>query len=850
MSYTFESKTDKFRHHVAMKFQLFNSLFLSLPFTKIEKTGMLLPLLLSDCEEGFEAGLTVPEIIDRFFKNHTTFGSETEKIDFVFRCIQYIERQIVLFDALEDAAYPIVNDLSGPGTIKALADSLSGMKGGIELPKSFCVRPVLTAHPTQFYPDSVLAIIQDLADAFRENDTAAVNMLLQQLGKTPFLNLKKPTPFDEATSLIWYLENIFFQSVSNILQSLNSITGNPDAPKNSVVKMGFWPGGDRDGNPFVTADTTFKVANALHFAVMRCYLREVQKLRRRLTFSQVNLLIADLEEKLYTYTMLQSKKVIQKPVDIINPLISIKALLIEMHNGLFAEEVSALIRTVETFGLHFAFVDIRQENMVHTSLLESFFSKRAPEYLSMNEPEKMDFLASFSETIRIEDMVDEVHADTIKTIQTVSNIQLEYGEDACHRYIISQCSSALNVLEVLTLLRLAGDPGREICMDIVPLFETIDDLYAAPAIMETLFSNTVYKKHLVQRKQVQTIMLGFSDGTKDGGYLMANWMIYKTKQTLSAVAEKFGVQILFFDGRGGPPARGGGKTHKFYASLPSDIASHEIQLTIQGQTISSNFGIIESAQFNLEQLISAGVTNQLLPKEGNDLDDIEKQLITDMAQISLDAYQALRNHPDFVNYMTDATPLKYFGETNIGSRPAKRGKTDQITIKDFRAIPFVASWNMVKQNIPGFYGLGTAIQSLKNQGKFESLKALYQKSLFFRTLIDNSEMALIKSFMPLSAHLEQNSRLGSIRRIISDEYHLSVRNILELGDHEVLMQEYEVDKLSVQMREKIVLPLVTIQQYALHRLREAKTEPEMKGVYEKIIIRSTFGIINAGRNSA
>ena len=850
MSYTFETKADKFRHHVAMKFQLFNSLFLSLPFTKIEKTGMLLPLLFSDCEEGFEAGLTVPEIIDRFFKNHTTFTKETEKIDFIFRCIQYIERQIVLFDALEDAAYPVLNDLSGPGTIKALSDNFSERKRGIALPPSFCVRPVLTAHPTQFYPDSVLAIIQDLANAFRENDTATVNMLLQQLGKTPFLNLKKPTPYDEATSLIWYLENIFYQSVSNILQSLDSFNGTRDEPKTSVVKMGFWPGGDRDGNPFVTADTTYKVASALHYAVMRCYLREVQKLRRRLTFAHVNSMIADLEEKLYIHTMLQSKKVIEKPEDIINQLIKIRALLSEMHNGLFAEEVSALIRTVETFGLHFAFVDIRQENMVHTSLLESFFSQRAPEYLELQEPEKIEFLASYCEVIRSEDVSDEVHADTIKTIQTISKIQLEYGEDACHRYIISQCSSALNVMEVLTLLRLGDDTFREISMDIIPLFETIDDLDAAPAIMETLFPNPVYKKHLAKRKQVQTIMLGFSDGTKDGGYLMANWMIYKAKQTLSAVAEKYSVQMLFFDGRGGPPARGGGKTHKFYASLPSDISSHEIQLTIQGQTISSNFGIIESAQFNLEQLISAGVTNKLFPKAGNDLDDTEKQLITDMARISLDAYQSLRNHPDFVSYMTDATPLKYFGETNIGSRPAKRGKSEKITIKDFRAIPFVASWNMVKQNIPGFYGLGTAIQSLKNQGKFESLKGLYQKSLFFRTLIDNSEMALIKSFMPLTAHLEKSSRLSSIRKMISDEYHLSVSNILELGEHEVLMQEYEVDKLSVQMREKIVLPLVTIQQYALHKLREEKTDPEMKAVYEKIIIRSTFGIINAGRNSA
>lgn len=850
MSYTYESKADKFRHQVAMKFQLFNSLFLSLPFTKIEKTGMLLPLLLSSCEEGFESGLTVPQIFDRFFKNHTTFSGESEENDFLFRCIQYIERQIVLFDALEDAAYPLMNDLSGPGTLKALADSFAGKKDGFELPRSFCVRLVLTAHPTQFYPDAVLSIIQDLADAFRANDTAMVNILLQQLGKTPFLNLKKPTPYDEATSLIWYLENVFFYSISHILQSLDRFCIQKDHVLAPVLKMGFWPGGDRDGNPFVTADTTYKVAEALHFAVMRCYLKEVKNLKRRLTFTQVNQLIADLEDKLYNHTILRSDGRIKRPADILAPLVEIKTLLHTLHNGLFVDELSCLIRTVETFGLHFAFVDIRQENAVHTALLESWFSQRAPEYLSMDDQEKIRFLTTYSGRLTGEAFEDEVHADTIKTIQTIAKIQQEFGEAACHRYIISQCSSALNVIEVLTLIRLSVDADQAINMDIVPLFETIDDLIAAPAIMESLFSDEHYKNHLSMRNHVQTIMLGFSDGTKDGGYLMANWMIYNAKQTLTAVADKYGIQVVFFDGRGGPPARGGGKTHKFYASLPSDISSNEIQLTIQGQTISSNFGIVESAQFNIEQLISAGVTNRLLPKAENDLSQSEKTLITDMAKISLDTYQALRNHPDFVAYMTDVTPLKYFGETNIGSRPAKRGKTDQITIKDFRAIPFVASWNMVKQNIPGFYGLGTAIEFIKHQGKFESLKALYQKSLFFRTLIDNSEMALIKSFMPLTAHLEDSIPYGTIRRLIADEYDLTVHNILELGGHEVLMQEYEVDKLSVQMREEIVLPLVAIQQYALHRIREAPAVSDQKAVYEKMVIRSTFGIINAGRNSA
>ena len=202
--------------------------------------------------------------------------------------------------------------------------------------------------------------------------------------------------------------------------------------------------------------------------------------------------------------------------------------------------------------------------------------------------------------------------------------------------------------------------------------------------------------------------------------------------------------------------------------------------------------------------------------------------------------------------MADVSPLKYFGQTNIGSRPAKRGKTDKMTIKDLRAIPFVASWNMIKQNVPGFYGLGTAIEQLKSEGKFEALKQIYQKSLFFRTLIDNSEMTLFKTFLPLTAHIANHPVYGPIRKKIADEYHLTTTNLLSLGDHKELMEAYPVDRLSVQMRERIVLPLVTIQQYALSKLRDIteSSDPNIQASYEKIVVRCAFGIINAGRNSA
>ena len=847
-----------FQNDVAIKFQLYNSLFLSLPFTKVEKTGILLPILLAQCEEGFAAGLFVPEIIESFFANHTNLQTEGDKIDFMFRAIQYIERQIVLFDALEDAAYDKINDLNGAGTLKQLETKFE-LKQFTEDVKTqlqdFSVRLVLTAHPTQFYPGSVLSIINDLTLALKSNDIVNINLLLKQLGKTPFLNKQKPTPYDEAVSLIWFLENIFYQSIGDIISEYKDNLSFLDPTVTPAIRMGFWPGGDRDGNPFVDAATTYRVANALHIALLKCYYRDVRKLKRRLTFKGVDSIIVQIESNLYEQAFLRNQQNIVTNEDLILPLEQIKAILAKEHNGLFIEQVEQLINKVNCFGLHFAFIDIRQENDVHAKLIQNILKQKSNDlehYESLSEDQKIQYLIKTTIKVDSQELDDVIFSDTISTIQTIEKIQQQFGESACHRYIISQCSSALNIIEVLSLFKMSGWSYTNMNIDIVPLFETIDDLINAPVIIKQLYELDSYRNHLSYRKNRQTIMLGFSDGTKDGGYLMANWMIYKAKEELSQLSKIYGIDVLFFDGRGGPPARGGGKTHKFYASMDKAISSKEIQLTIQGQTISTNFGTIDAARYNMEQLINAGVSNNIFSDEKNNLTTEEEVLILQVAESSLKAYLDLKNHPDFVRYMTEVSPLKYFGMTNIGSRPAKRGKTDHITIKDLRAIPFVASWNMIKQNVPGFYGLGTALEQMKMEGKFEQLKSLYQKSLFFKTLMDNSEMTLFKSFMPLTAHIAVHPVLGRIREIIEKEYSLTITNLLLLGSHQKLMEEYPVDRLSVQMRERIVLPLVTIQQYALNALREKTSidSPEIVAAYEKVIVRCAFGIINAGRNSA
>ncbi|HJU46277.1 MAG TPA: phosphoenolpyruvate carboxylase [Chitinophagaceae bacterium] len=823
----------QFRNYVGIKFQLYNSLFTSLPFHRIEKTGILLSLLLNNCEEGYEKGLSPMQIIEDFFQRYTSVTNEQDKNDLLFRFIQYVERQVVLFDALEDAAFREVNDMNGVGSLKHLESEV--LKTGTteqlaEELKDFAIRLVLTAHPTQFYPGAVLGIINDLSRSLTEDDAARINTYLQQLGKTPFLKKQKPTPHDEAVSLIWYLENVFYSAAGRIISFLKEQFPEAVQPGNPVITMGFWPGGDRDGNPNVTAATTLKVADALRVSIIKCYYLDVRKLKRRLTFKGIDTILAELEAKLYNNIFIPGQKTDLKEEEIMDALLRIRDILVGDHNNLFLNLLDNLINKVQVFGLHFASLDIRQESSVHKIVLDAITRES-------EVPEEYDGLVK----------------DTIESIAAVRAIQRFNGEKGCNRYIISQCHSALNVLEVYRLFLLNGWKTEELTLDIVPLFETIDDLKHAPDIMKQLYENEDYRRHLLRRHNKQTIMVGFSDGTKDGGYLMANWSIYKAKEELTTISRQYDVDVVFFDGRGGPPARGGGKTHKFYASMGKNISNKEIQLTIQGQTVSSNFGTVDSAQYNIEQLLNAGVTNDLFARKEKTLDEQEEALLNELAEESYRSYIVLKEDADFLNYLAYISPLRFYNETNIGSRPAKRGSSSRLSLKDLRAIPFVGAWSQLKQNVTGYYGVGTALQSLDKKGRLQEVKALYHNSLYFKTLMDNCEMAMKKCFFPLTAFLSQDPQYGRIWNKMHDEYLLTQHYLFQLSGNTELMADYPVEQLSVQMRERIVLPLTTIQQYAMARIRgleERGIADGLKEAYEKLIIRCSFGIINAGRNSA
>lgn len=843
-------RTQLFDQLVMKPFNLYNSLFLSLPFQNINKTGILLPLLQAHAQQGLDAGEEPMGIMERFFEKHTSFSSEEEKVAFMFQVIQYVERQIVLFDSVEDAAFKHTHSDGNLLSIHDFIHMIGVAKKSDALQQyfsEFSTRIVFTAHPTQFYPPSVLDIIQQLRNNISHNNIGQIDQAIQQLGLTSFSNRSQPTPFDEARNILYYLRHIYYDAMGEMFHLLKQLMQPNHFENAAIVKLGFWPGGDRDGNPFVTADITKKVADALRMTLMKCYYNDIKDLKRKLTFRDVEMKIAALQDAVYP-TMFDPEKTISHQ-QIIEALTTMKSVIAEDYNGLYLDDIDRLIEKVMIFKSHFATLDIRQHHDMHRKTVEAILisEKLIEQSLDeLKENELIHLLLHHQIANPLPENGSEIVLDTIRTIRQIADIQQTNGEEGCNRYIISNSEDIYAVLYVYALLHWCSQAGKPVAVDIIPLFESMDGMKNAPQIMQFLFENETYRKHLISRGDKQTIMLGFSDGTKDGGYLKANWSIYETKERLTAVCKKYDIKAIFFDGRGGPPARGGGKTHQFYASQGPQIANHEIQLTIQGQTISSRFGTSEHFKHNIEQLLTAALSQEFFGSH-NVFSNDQRALMEELSSISFQKYTALKKHPRFISYLEKKSTLRYYSNANIGSRPAKRGKKDALTLNDLRAISFVGSWSQLKQNVPGYFGIGTALEQLANAGKMDELKALFSDVPYFKTLILNSMMSLSKSNFALTSYMARDNEFGEFWAILKDEYDRSVKMVLAISGYQKLMQEEQLTKKSIDIREQIVLPLLVIQQYALQMIEKNVGNKE---VYEKMVTRSLYGNINASRNSA
>jgi len=833
-----EERHELFRQIITNKYSVYNSLFLNLPHKHSTYTGIYIPLLRKLSQEGFEDAKTPTDIIKEFVDNHTNVETQEEEFDLLFRIVQYVERQVVLFDCVEDAAFL---EFQRPQIKTYLEDDFEHYDTLKKHLKSFSARLVFTAHPTQFYPNEVQIIMYELRQAIQSNNITEIDTLLNQLSYTPFVKREKPTPFDEAKSIIYYMRYVYYETIGQLYHEIfKNVEENPDFNP-QLMELGFWPGGDRDGNPFVKYDTTKEVSQLLRNTIMKCYYNHIKELRKKLTFKGVVEITENLKQRLYKQIFQDEICITDK--EILEDLYQIKKTLIKDYKSLFVDEVNDILGRVHLFGSHFATLDIRQDSSKHLEAMQQIFEKAFnKDYDALSDDEKITYLTEKSLELNADDFEDETLVDTIRNVYQIKDIQAENGERALHRYIISNTESIFDVLHVYALFKYCGYKDEDINIDIVPLFETIVGMDHSQDVMNELYELPVYKKHLEKRDNVQTIMLGFSDGTKDGGYLKANWEILQTKERLTKVTKEHDNKVVFFDGRGGPPARGGGKTHQFYAAQGDEVSNEKIHLTIQGQTITSIYGTHEQASYNLEQLLLAGAKPF---NKSVKLNQHYKDLISDLADKSYTKYTALKDDKHFVPYLENMTTLKYYGATNIGSRPTKRNAKASLDFSDLRAIPFVGSWSTIRQNVPGYYGLGTALNSYAD--KPEVIQDLYDNSAFFRTLINNSMMSMKKSYFPLTQYMKDDKIYGEFWRELRAEYELSKKWALKLTGVDELMDNEKTTRMSISARENIILPLLCIQQYALQMVQSEHPETLR---FEKLVMRCLFGNINASRNSA
>lgn len=785
---------------VAGPFQVFSGIFLTLPLDGIRSTGLRVPELAAACAAGLDAGKRPEEILEEFCAGQQLTTPE-ERADLLFRIIQYIERQVVLIDALEDARFTELNDVNGTASFAALLVRARKARAEGELKRfisGMSIRVVLTAHPAQAYPGSALDIVSDVSRALDKDELSEVRRYLHQLGLTPLVRSGALSPLEEAERQAWYLEHVFYRAVPDLLLRIGTALDDPGAVTlpEDLFQVGFWPGGDREGAPEVGVEETLAVAAMLQATLLRCYRTEFAGLRRRISFKGAQPLLDAVEARLNAPRFDADR--------LAATLFRLEEAVEARGHGLYLERVRRFRAAVRLFGRHFASLDIRQDAEVVLRAHHLFASG-----------------------IPLEAWTPETR-DVVEVLRAMAQVTKRNGPRGCHRFVLSHCAGPEAVWALWDLARSAAEESVE-GLDVVPVFESWEALNAAGETLRALLSHAGYRSHVGMRGG-QTVMLGFADGTFDAGYLAANWAIYGAKRDMTAEARRQGVDVVFFDGRGGPPARGGVNTHRYYAALGPDVAHRAIQTNLQGQTISSNFGVPESAAFNLEAMLTAAASCEVHRLTSPAEDAEADRLLFAMAEESRDAFHALLELPGCGAF------LRAFGAADF-FEPAVNG---------LRGIAFNGAWSLARMNVPGFYGLGTALESLIESSGLPVATRLYSEHALFRALVDNSMQSMAKCDFRLTVAAEDQPAFAAIREAVRAEYERTERWVLAISGQQRLLEHSPLLRDSIALRNSVILPLLVILHASLERLRDGGDDDARS---RNLAARAMFGIVNASRNA-
>ncbi len=789
--------------------------------------------------------------------------------------------------------------------------------------------PVFTAHPTESKRRSVMdnlrRIFLDIgalneADSYnneyvKDSIYQQLESQVQVLWQTDEVRRQKPTVEDEIRNGIYYFRKSLFDAVPEVYRYMERALAK-HYPGEKIetpdfLTFGSWIGGDRDGNPFVTHDTTVDALLLQSRAVTYEYQKRVFDLSSKLTQSRY---LSDISQEVINRSTIVDTDLIdqvfkkrperfkdepyrrllylmhgklQKNINYIEGRIngeySVKSRFAYECETDFLEdleliydslcghgdenvakaELQDLIRLVRTFGFYLMRLDIRQESNVHSDAVADLLSHLGVDYNSLGEKEKLDLLASHVASATIIDIqhldLHEMTKEVLAVFNVVREMRKEISEKAFNNYVISMTHEASHIMEVLFLAHQAGlagfNAGKAYCeIQIAPLFETIEDLEHIVPVTQALFENATYKALLEASGNQQEIMLGYSDSAKDGGNLSSAWSLYQAQQQIMALADTHQVDCRLFHGRGGTVGRGGGPTHFAILSQPTGTVRGSIKFTEQGEVLSYKYSNSETAMYEL----SLGVTG--LMKASTNL---VKDHVTDnpayletMKILAKDGEACFRELTDdtqgFFNFFYEATPVTEIGLLNIGSRPSHR-KKGNLSKSSIRAIPWVFGWAQARLTFPAWLGTGYALEKWVKQHGDSELIEMYKKWPFFRSLMSNIQMTLFKTNLKIGAQyslLGQDQKIAqTVYKFISDEHTRSVESILEISGNPTLMADTPVIALSLKRRNPYLEPLNNIQIALLRRYKSDKLSDEEKEIWLPVLLNSINAIAAGMRNT-
>jgi phosphoenolpyruvate carboxylase len=762
---------------------------------------------------------------------------------------------------------------------------------------NFSVRPVFTAHPTEAARRSVLSKMTTIAELLEQPDSPTKSERLAEtidlLWQTDELRLGRPEPLDEAVNSIYYLDELLQETVPEVLASFANevrrlgIELSPDA---KPLSFGTWIGGDRDGNPNITADVTKSAILLQNSHFTRAINRHLDELRQTLSIStkligvtkELEASLAQDLEKLPEIEARYRRINVEEPYRLKATAIGHKLLLTQarhasglphfpgrdykntsellqdfeiMHASLLANNgelianglLNRIYRTISAFGLTHATMDIREHSGVHRNLLTQIYGELSSSQISE------ELKSQGKKEIK---NLDEVGKKCFDTFVTVNELIDRFGSEVIESYIISMTKSADDVLIAALIAKHAGllslDNKKSFAkIGFVPLLETVAELRAAGEILDTLLSDKNYRQIVSLRGDLQEVMLGYSDSNKDAGITTSQWEIHKAQRKLRDIAIKHGVKLRLFHGRGGSVGRGGGPTYDALIALPWGSIDGHIKMTEQGEVISDKYGLPALAKENLELTLAAAleatVLNRKPRQSAGDLNSWNEcmDLISDSAFAT---YRKLVDNPDLPAYFYQSTPVEQLGNLFLGSRPSRRPDAS-AGLDSLRAIPWVFGWTQSRQIVPGWYGVGSGLKAAREAGKTELLQTLLKEWHFFKTFISNVEMTLAKTDLEIADRYVKSLVDPSLHKIfdqIKTEFELTVKELILLTGETEILGNQPILARTLQVRDTYLAPIQLLQVSLLARVR---SQQQVDPVLTRALLLTINGVAAGLRNT-